>query len=73
MVKKHYLLLSQMLLFTLFRGICNMFPNPCSKKLINLTAKSGERILSKPSFNEKKHDTVEIIEKHFNSFFICLF
>lgn len=63
-------------LYTLFHGTCtetpNMFPNPCSKKLIKLTAKSGERILAKPCFNEKKPNTVEIIGKHFKSFFISV-
>lgn len=54
-----------MLLFTLFRVTCtethNMFPNPRSEKLIKLTAKSEERMLAKPCFNEKKPNTVEII------------
>lgn len=62
-----------MFLFMFFCGICNMFLNLCSKKFINFIVKSGECILFKFSFNEKKYDIVEIIEKYFNLFFICLF
>lgn len=63
-----------MFLFMLFCGICieilNMFLNLCSKKFIKFIVKSGECILVKFCFNEKKFNIVEIIGKYFKLFFI---
>lgn len=65
-----------MFLFMLFCGICieilNRFLNLCSKKFIKFIVKSGECILVKFYFNEKKFYIVEIIGKYFKLFFICL-
>lgn len=55
--------------FTQCSGIAikNLFPNPCSDKLVKLTFKGALRTLSKTSINKKQPITSNIISKVFSA------